>query len=61
LGVGPVVLSVTNVRWLQQLPGTVTATDLDLAYGFVHPLNQSRELARESLTPEGADEISYGG
>lgn len=52
----PVVLSVANVQWLQQLPGMVAANDLDVAYSFTHPLNQSRELARESLTTGVGDE-----
>jgi hypothetical protein len=52
----PIVLSVANVQWLQQLHGVVAANDLDVAYSFVHPLNQSRELTRESLAAGADDE-----
>lgn len=52
----PVILSVASLQWLQQLPGAVAANDLDVAYSFAHPLNQSRELARESLTADVDDE-----
>lgn len=52
----PVILSASSVQWLQQLPGVATAADLDLAYSFAHPLNQARELARESLAGSGTDE-----
>lgn len=50
------ILSVATVRWLQRLPGTVAAHDLDVAYSFAHPLNQSRELAKEVLTTDADDE-----
>lgn len=52
----PVVLSVANVQWLQQLPGVVATSDLDVTYSFAHPLNQSRELVRESLAAGTDDE-----
>ena len=50
------VLSVANVQWLQQLPGVASAADLDITYSFAHPLNHSRELAKESLTGPGPGE-----
>jgi hypothetical protein len=50
------MLSVASVQWLKRLPGVVMANDLDVAYSFVHPLNQARELARESVSPDGGHE-----
>lgn len=50
------VLSAANVQWLKQLPGPVTEDDLEVTYGFAHPLNRSRELARETLARSGSDE-----
>lgn len=50
------VLSAANVQWLKQLPGAVAQDDLDVAYGFAHPLNRSRELAKEILSKSGDDE-----
>jgi hypothetical protein len=51
-----VSLSATNVQWLKQLPGTVAEDDLDVAYGFAHPLNGSRRLSKETLSGSGKDE-----
>lgn len=52
----PIVLSAASVAWLQQLPGVVTANDLDETYRFEHHLNQSRELVKESLAVGRDDE-----
>lgn len=49
-----VALSEKNLQWLQELPGSVAASDLDETYGFPHPLNQSRELAKELPTSNGS-------
>jgi len=51
-----VVLSATNLRWLEQLPGSVAADDLDVTYSFPHELNHSRELAKQILQGSGDDE-----
>jgi hypothetical protein len=54
---GSMILSSTNVRWLRQLPGALVAeTDLDGTYGFPHPLNHSRDLAKQLVMQSGDDE-----
>lgn len=50
------VLSATNIQWLKKLPGMVAEDDLEVAYRFVHPLNRSRELVKETLAGAGDDE-----
>jgi GNAT superfamily N-acetyltransferase len=49
------VLSANNIEWLRELPGTVHESELEAAYSFEHPLNQSRRLVRETLSLDAGD------